>query len=173
MVCSSFPDGCADSTKRPCLDAKDCLNVMGSFPKVTCSEHGKKYILNNDACTSYVLAKYHVDGGMIRENISKCDYLCVCYSKKGNRAVFVELKGKNNAHACEQLSASIDLLKPCLIKLGNCSVYARIINTRTATNDKLSVQYKKLVGMLQCVNRSEAINVEFKGNVLEEYVDRL
>ena len=173
MKCSSFSN-CSSNIGSACvLNRSECLKQKGLLPNAKCDEKGKKYILNNDTCKSYVLAKYHVDGGVIQGNVVKCDYLILCYGQNGYKAVFVELKGKNNRHACEQIYASINELKPSLKNTLSMKCFARIVNTKTVPDDKLNSAYMKLVKLLQNVNKDSGIYVVFKGKELEECVDKI
>lgn len=64
-------------------------------PKIKDSDTQLFVILNNDM----YLVK--VDGGIIRDNIKKCDYMI--YDKIDKHIYFIELKGKNIDDAFEQI----------------------------------------------------------------------
>ncbi|MGD9978347.1 MAG: hypothetical protein AB7S54_10485, partial [Bacteroidales bacterium] len=65
-----------------------------------------KYIYENDSLDT--LSKYRVDGCLINDDDSKCDYLLLNCTKEVS--YFVELKGSDLIKAVEQIDRSIDIL---------------------------------------------------------------
>lgn len=91
----------------------DRLSSRGYMPEqplmlrklISVKEKGKKYIL------SFVPAKesvaFQVDGVILKEG-DRCDKLIVAiYDDNREAVVFVELKGRNIAHAIDQLEATL------------------------------------------------------------------
>lgn len=152
MPCSSFCECSTNQESRCQLSCTDCLEYKGKQRNITCSENGKRYNLQNN---NYTVAKYHVDGGLIRSNRIKCDYLLICYGNNKNKAIFIELKGHDNRHAFDQLRESINSLNNVLSRLPNIRIYARLVNSKTAPNDLVSKNYKDLFELLQSLNDSE------------------
>lgn len=170
MPCSSFGI-CSINQKSTCpFQCIDCLEHKGNQRNITCSENGKRYNLQNN---DYIVAKYHVDGGVIRSSRIKCDYLLLCYGESDNKAVFVELKGKDNRHAFDQLRESINSLNNVLSRFPNIRIYARLVNSKTAPNDLLSKNYKDLFELLQSLNNSEQKYIKQQKLNFNESIDDL
>ncbi|TAJ34808.1 hypothetical protein [Bosea sp. (in: a-proteobacteria)] len=87
---------------------------------------------------------YSVDGCVVTEG-SRCDYLV---SEVGGASVFVELKGKDVAHACEQLHATIsnpvikDLRENKVGFLVVCSKYPRFDSFVARAKTQFAKKYK-------------------------------
>lgn len=170
MPCSSFGVCSTDQESICPLHCVGCLEYKGNQSNITCIENRKRYNLQNN---NYIVAKYHVDGGVIRSNRIKCDYLLLCYGERDNKAVFIELKGKNNRHAFDQLKESINSLNNVLSKLPNIRIYARLVNSKTAPNDLLSKNYKDLFELLQSLNNSEQKYIKHEKLNFDENIDDL
>ncbi|MCM1452574.1 MAG: hypothetical protein NC102_09950 [Clostridium sp.] len=95
--------------------ANSCIEKLGSAgfaPSqtwqtrsiVSVSENGKTYILPLVPPKSS--AVFQIDGNIIKDG-SKCDKLVIVSEPHIGAAVFVELKGKDIAHAIDQLEATI------------------------------------------------------------------
>ncbi|WP_347068799.1 hypothetical protein [Flavobacterium sp. WV_118_3] len=111
------------------------------------------YIYENNS--SNKLTKYRVDGCLIDDHNSKCDFLLLNCDKK--ESYFVELKGSDLIKAVEQIDRSIDLLHS---KFKDFSVNGRIVLTRVNTTDlknskliRLEQKIKRLNGNLKKQNR--------------------
>lgn len=91
--------------------------------RLVTSEKGKKYSLElSDGVES---ACFQIDDYIVREG-SRCDKLVLArHSEEAWSQVFVELKGKDVAHAIEQLRAS--LANPLFRHITNKHVKARIV----------------------------------------------
>lgn len=169
MPCSSFAECSIDQEALCQIGQTDCLEYKRTISNITCSENHKRYNLQNNG---YIVAKYHVDGGVIRSNRIRCDYLLVCYGEE-NKAIFVELKGHDNSHACEQLYETISTLRANLLRLPNIKFYARVVNRKTAPNDYTKVSYKKVFKLLQSINNSEEKYIELRSNDFDESINNL
>lgn len=104
------------------------------------------------------LSLYHVDGGLIKEEL-KCDYLLLNCEKAS--AFFIEIKGSDLEHAVEQITASINFLKKSLISK---SINARIVPTRVNTTQLKSIKYRKLEKLISQLKGSLLV----QSRVLEE-----
>jgi hypothetical protein len=72
---------------------------------IVCEEKGSKITFYNEIKEPVV--KIHIDDEVITDSEGKrCDYLLLCGEKE--RAVFIELKGRDLKKAIEQLSATIN-----------------------------------------------------------------
>jgi len=87
--------------------------------------HSTEYRYKNKSVNH--LAKYRVDGGLIKKG-KKCDFLLLNCEKK--QSYFIELKGSDLIRAIEQIDSSINVLKS---KLSGFSFSARIVLTRANT----------------------------------------
>lgn len=117
---------------------------------VTCVDNksSTKYIYDNDSLDE--LSKYHVDGCLINDDGSKCDFLLLNCTKE--ISYFIELKGSDLPKAIDQIDRSIDVLHK---DFNSFSVEARIVLTRVNTIDlkmskliRLERKLKKLNGTL-------------------------
>lgn len=112
--------------KQACLrEVTDKLLVV--------KERKCKCIFSNP--NQHLLTKIKVDGCQITEGI-KCDYLILDHC---NNEYFVELKGKDLAHAVEQLEATIQQLSD---KSKTIKRQAIIVSSRNPSNDT-SIQRAK------------------------------
>lgn len=92
--------------------------------KVSAAENGKTY--NCTLAPEKNCAVYKIDGNLIKAG-NKCDKLCLVIDEKRNATVFIELKGKDIAHAIVQLESTLEnnLFKPAPQKTD--AVRARIV----------------------------------------------
>lgn len=76
---------------------------------VTREERKKRYNLLNPE--RYKVTVFKIDGGIVHneEDVLACDYLYFVHKTKP-KAVFVELKGKDIAHAIKQITNSMDMI---------------------------------------------------------------
>lgn len=169
-TCRLFTICSMDASSKCPLTRSGCLLYKDSRKISTCNENGKRYALNN---TNYTIANYRVDGGVMKGAIDKCDYLFLCYGQKDTKAILIELKGKDNDHACKQIYETLITYKKDLQSMQNLGIYARIVNTKTAPNDFLKTYYCKLVKLLQRMNNSSDIRVVFKGVKCSESITSL
>ena len=102
---------------------RDCLISFDDRKNISISENRKKYLLHNDLRNN--MAVFHVDGAMVQDkNTIKCDNLVL--DTTGMKAIFVELKGTDLAHALQQINQTIDMMKE---DIQNCNKYARIVTS--------------------------------------------
>lgn len=129
----------ASKSYESCADFVECKHK-----KVTCSDikSRSEYIYWNKSLDA--LSKYRVDGCLITDNGSKCDYLLLNITKKVS--YFIELKGSNLIKAVEQIDRSIDLLHK---DFKDYSVEARIVLTRVNTTDLKNTKLIKLESKLR------------------------
>jgi hypothetical protein len=129
-------------------------------PTVVCKDKGKsEYIYENRR--KDFLSKYRVDGGLIVDDIAKCDFLLLNCSQK--QAYFVELKGSDIIRAIDQIDSSIDFLKP---QLDDTKIFARIVLTRANTIDLKSTKYLRLEKKIKLLNG----NLKQQTRILKETV---
>lgn len=114
---------------------------------VTCTDakSSTKYIYENDSLDE--LTKYRIDGCLIADDNSKCDYLLLNCTKQVS--YFVELKGSDLIKAVEQIDRSIDILHK---EFKEYSVEARIVLTRVNTTDLKSTKLIRLQAKLKKLN---------------------
>lgn len=93
------------------------------------------------------LTKYRVDGCLINDDNSKCDYLLLNCTKE--ISYFVELKGSDLIKAVEQIDRSRDILHK---DFKEYSVEARIVLTRVNTTDLKSTKLIRLESKLKKLN---------------------
>ncbi|GEN76694.1 hypothetical protein [Chryseobacterium hagamense] len=96
-----------------------------------------KYIYKNNKKDE--LSKYRIDGCIINDNGSKCDYILINCTKK--KVFFIELKGSDLVKAIEQIDRSLDLL---LSYFEDYTIEARIVLTRVNTVDLKDIKLLKL-----------------------------
>ena len=169
MLCNSF-DKCHAENVDNCLRKNNgCLDFKGQCRVLRCEENKKVYRLTTANCR---IAKYHVDGGLISDTTQKCDYMIICYGNE-NKIIFVELKGNDTNHACDQLTSTINLLNKRFIALNNKKFYARIINTKSVPNIKTTVHYKNLRAKLNMLNPVSGDYIKMKSKQLDEKLSDL
>lgn len=114
---------------------------------VVCSDlkSKTKYTYFNDSLDD--LTKYKIDGCLINDDGSKCDYLLLNCTKE--EALFIELKGSDLTKAVEQIERSIEMLHK---DFKHFNVQARIVLTRVNTIDKKNVKLIKLERKLKKLN---------------------
>jgi hypothetical protein len=82
-----------------------CRDFKDERKFVVCEEKRSKITFHNAG--GETVEKIRVDGCVIPDNtVKKCDYLLLC--AKIEKAILVELKGKDVETAIEQLSATLD-----------------------------------------------------------------
>lgn len=138
----------------------NCLKSFDNRRHISISENRKKYLLHNDVAD--FIAVFHVDGGMIQSHeIIKCDNLVL--DATSMKAIFVELKGTNLAHALEQVNTTIDMLSSDVTEY---SLFARIVtsNRTNVPNIRTNSNYIRLY---------KKANVKIMSNILEESVSSL
>jgi hypothetical protein len=131
-----------------CKPYENCFEFVEQKNKVvTCTDRksSTKYIYKNDSLDS--LSKYRVDGCLINDDDSKCDYLLLNCTKEVS--YFVELKGSDLIKAVEQIDRSIDILHK---DFKEYSVEARIVLTRVNTTDLKSSKLIRLESKLKKLN---------------------
>lgn len=92
------------------MDFNKCTQVTKN-KKVCVSEKGRKFVLDNSS--QIFINKIKVDGCLINDNRSRCDWLFETLDNNQNiyLVIYVELKGKSVEDADKQLSQTIELLK--------------------------------------------------------------
>ncbi len=131
-----------------CKPYEDCFDFVEQKRKiVTCTDRksSTKYIYENDS--SDTLSKYRVDGCLINDDDSKCDYLMLNCTKKV--LYFVELKGSDLIKAVRQIDRSINILHK---DFKDYSVEARIVLTRVNTTALKSSKLIRLERKLKELN---------------------
>lgn len=131
-----------------CKPYENCFEFAEQKSKiVTCidAKSSTKYIYENDSLDK--LTKYRVDGCLINDDDSKCDYLLLNCTKEVS--FFVELKGSDLIKAVEQIDRSIDILHK---DFKEYSVEARIVLTRVNTTDLKSTKLIRLESKLKKLN---------------------
>ena len=167
MLCKCFSK-CQEENIDNCLIRKQsCLVFKGNCSILKCEENRKVYRLSTEGCK---VAKYHVDGGMINDTVQKCDYMVICYGND-NKIIFVELKGNDTSHACDQLKNTIDLLSKKFTLLKNKRFYARIINTKSVPNIKTTPHYRNLRTKLNLLNPTNGEYIKITSRELNESVN--
>lgn len=149
--------------KNPVMSSscnRDCLISFDDRKKISISENRKKYLLHNDLRNN--MAVFHVDGAMVQDkNTIKCDNLVL--DTTGMKAIFVELKGTDLAHALQQINQTIDMMRD---DISNCTKYARIVtsNRTNVPNIRANPEYIKLY---------KKANVKVSANLIEEKISSL
>ncbi len=131
-----------------CKPYENCFEFAEQKNKtVTCTDvrSSTKYIYENDSLDE--LTKYRVDGCLINDDNSKCDYLLLNCTKEVS--YFVELKGSDLTKAVEQIDRSIDILHK---DFKEYSVEARIVLTRVNTTDLKSTKLIRLESKVKKLN---------------------
>lgn len=149
--------------KNPIMSSscdRDCLISFDDRKNISISENRKKYLLHNDL--SNYIAVFHVDGAMVQDNDKiKCDNLLI--DTTGMKAIFVELKGTDLAHALQQINQTIDMMRD---DFPNCTKYARIVtsNRTNVPNIRANPEYIKLY---------KKADVKVSANLIEEKISSL
>ena len=100
-------------------------------------ENGMTYKGINE--TSKRVLRYNIDGGIIAENIKKCDK--ALYLPDSSTVYFVELKGCNLKRAAEQIYQTLITLGA---SLDDCVIHGRAVCSRIQTPDVRSSQIIQL-----------------------------
>lgn len=169
MLCNTFNSCHAENIDSCLRHINGCLDFKGQCTVLKCEENKKVYRLTTENCR---IAKYHVDGGLINDTTQKCDYMLICYGNE-NKIIFVELKGNDTNHACDQLSATINLLAKRFTAIDNKRFYARIVNTKSVPNIKTTVHYKNLRTKLNMINPVSGDYIKIKSQQLDEKLSDL
>ncbi len=149
--------------KNPIMSSscnRDCLISFDDRKNISISENRKKYLLHNDLRNN--MAVFHVDGAMVQDkNTIKCDNLVL--DTTGMKAIFVELKGTDLAHALQQINQTIDMMRD---DISNYTKYARIVtsNRTNVPNIRANPEYIKLY---------KKANVKVSANLIEEKISSL
>ena len=149
--------------KNPVMSSscnRDCLISFDDRKNISISENRKKYLLHNDLRNN--MAVFHVDGAMVQDkNTIKCDNLVL--DTTGMKAIFVELKGTDLAHALQQINQTIDMMRD---DISNCTKYARIVtsNRTNVPNIRANPEYIKLY---------KKADVKISANLIEEKISSL
>ncbi len=131
-----------------CKPYENCFEFTEQKNKiVTFSDKSSrtKYIYENDSLDE--LSKYYVDGCLINDEYSKCDFLLLNGTKE--ISYFIELKGSDLVKAVEQIDRSIDILHKDFKAF---SVEARIVLTRVNTIELKSAKLIRLESKLKKLN---------------------
>lgn len=132
----------------PCKPYSNCCDFAEKANRiVACTDvkSSTKYVYENSSLDT--LSKYRVDGCLINDDDSRCDYLLLNCTKK--ISYFIELKGSDLIRPVEQIERSIDKLHP---DFNEYSVEARIILTRVNTTDLKSTKLIRLESKLKRLN---------------------
>lgn len=169
MLCKLFSQCYAESMDKCLKNNQGCLDFKGYRSILKCEENGKSYKLDTQGAK---VAQYHVDGGLINDKIKKCDYMVVAYGNE-NKIIFVELKGNDTNHACEQLKATVDLLSNKFTSFDKKKFYARIVNTKSVPNIKTTTHYQKLRKTINLLNPKSGDYIKISSRTLNESLDEL
>lgn len=127
MICQNL-EACVKQTivgelSYTCDNGKaNCINSSDTRLYIKCEERKKKYTLVNSERKK--VTSYHMDGGIVTDVVSKCDYL---YAIEGQKpiVILIELKGVDVLKAMTQIDNTLTLFKSFF---DNCSnVYGRIV----------------------------------------------
>ena len=169
MLCKVFAQCYAENVVSCLKKKRGCLDFKGKCSVLKCEENRKVYRLTTEGCK---IAKYHVDSGLINDATQKCDYMLICYGNEC-KIVFVELKGNDTNHACDQLKATLDLLADRFTKIGNKRFFVRIVNTKSVPNIKTTAHYKNLRAKLNLLNPSNGEYIKISSRKLDESLSNL
>ncbi|MDR2438480.1 MAG: hypothetical protein LBE12_03780 [Planctomycetaceae bacterium] len=118
---------------------------------IVCQERESKYVYKYKSDENFI--KLQIDGGLIsNQNTPKCDYLLLNCTKKNEIAyyhsIFIELKGSDLTHACEQILATIESLNN---NLKGSILHARIVLSKVPKpNVQLNRLKEKIMKKYQC-----------------------
>lgn len=136
--------GCVNNNRARCIESSD------NRSRVKCEEKKKKYILQNTSGCQII--SYKMDGGIIVQDKSvpdgtnKCDYMFLINDLK-RKAILVELKGVNIAHALRQIQGTLSLYRGFFQSFSH--VYGRIVVTSSVPNLKAQPDYVNLVRLMR------------------------
>jgi hypothetical protein len=131
-----------------CKPYDECFEFAEERMKIVTCEDARsdtKFIYKNNS--KDFLTKYRVDGCLIKDKNSKCDYLLLNCTKK--ISYFIELKGSDLIKAVEQIDRSITVLHQ---DFNDYTVEARIVLTRVNTTDLKSSKLISLERRLKKLN---------------------
>lgn len=177
MICNKLKD-CVDSHfaepafSIPCMNVgAECIEFCDTRSQVKCEERGKRYILKNTKACRVI--KFHMDGGVIKQDAAvpggtlKCDNV-IAIKDDVQKAIFVELKGENVAHALKQLLATLEREKELVKSCGK--VYVRIVLASAVPKLQTTKEYislQKLVLQKGGNIKTHSINFEEKDTELD------
>lgn len=122
-----------------------CVKYHDARKTCTVSEKGKTYTLLNES--GFKVKLVAVDKCIIREEGNKsCDFLLNIDEKQVKRAIFIELKGGDLAHALQQVYDSLIYLKD---EFKSHQFDARIVGTRDVPGYINIPTYKRLDKVLR------------------------
>lgn len=135
--------------------------------KIPLSENKVKYIgINNN---KQIITAYIIDGGVLTGHESaKCDYALFCHDSE--YVYFIELKGSDFIHACEQIKATIKQLL-IIPSIKSKHVFARIVLSKVRTPMIRSSQETALRNVLKEINRIDRKDdFKYKSREFEEII---
>ncbi|MDR0704001.1 MAG: hypothetical protein LBF88_03350 [Planctomycetaceae bacterium] len=133
---------------------------------IVCEEKASKYIYKYKSGEKFL--RLQVDGGLISDqNTLKCDYLLLNYTKINKithyHSIFIELKGSDLTHACEQILATIESLNN---NLKGSILHARIVLSKVPKpNVQLNKLKEQFVKKYQCT-------LFYQSRLIEEESDK-
>ncbi len=177
MICNKLKD-CVDANFAEPASSIICMNVgteciefCDNRSQVKCEEKGKRYVLKNTRACRVI--KFYMDGGVIRQDAKvppgtlKCDNVIVLKDAL-RKAIFIELKGENVAHALKQLLATLEREKELVNSCGK--VYVRIVLACAVPKLQTTKEYirlQKLVLQKGGNIKTHSINFEEKDTELD------
>jgi len=127
-ICPYSENECAEKKdlcdKFPSKHEAQCVSKTTNS-SIVCIENGMRYELKND--NQSCVKKIAIDNCLISDTeVQKCDYaVLICNSEI---CCFIELKGSDIKHACDQILYTIRQLNDIVMKCQK--IYARIIPSR-------------------------------------------
>lgn len=110
---------------------------------VVARDKGEKSEYRGNNNSEKLVAKYRVDGGLIKDG-AKCDYLLL--DKNESRAYFIELKGSDLIKAIEQIESTIPQIKG---DIPEYKINARIVLTKQRTPDLIDSKMRNFDGKIK------------------------
>lgn len=124
----------------------DCRDICEKRKKTVTEENGRKHILLNP--TESLIMRYRVDGCLISDEQSKCDFLIsvgeIGEDGKSKVIYLIELKGADLRKAIEQIDRVVEYLNRMHVR--SESVQARIILSKApgpAINSTEEIRLKR------------------------------
>jgi len=117
----------------------DCIEFRDKRAKCVAQQKGRKFTLINNS--GHLISKVKIDGCVIKEERTKCDYLFKVEAASNARALFVELKGGGLNDAMKQILSTIDYLKD---ELHGWRLDARIVSSGNVPDLKSFPNYREL-----------------------------
>lgn len=126
---------------------KKCIAFFDYRSQPSCTEKGKTYTLNASGRNLETLC-FHIDGGVVdSSDCNKCDYAFFLKdkdSKKIDRAIFIELKGKHIRDAIKQLNDTLSLEAIKGITRTYRNIYGRIVIASSVPRIRNDTQFMDL-----------------------------